>query len=160
MDYYFEKAKESANTTQTVAPHSVELTETSLLHLDETRKWSKFIAIFSIVMAVFMALLAIVLFLGGANGTVPGAGIIGSIYLLAAILMVVPMWFLIRFSNLTKKGVADKSSSDMEEAFRHLKLYYIATGVMVIISIIFVTAFMIAGLTMGFVGAMMQSQNI
>jgi hypothetical protein len=70
------------------------------------------------------------------------------------------MWFLVRFSNLTKKAVAGKNSSDMEDAFKYLKFYYIATGVMVIISIIFVIAFMIAGLTMGFVSSIMQSQNV
>jgi len=161
MDYYFEKAKEATTNTQTVAPkNSVEITDNALLHLDETRKWSKFIAIFSIVMAILLVLLATVLLLSGANETVPGAGMIGVAYLLAAILAFVPMWFLVRFSNLTKKGVAGKNSSDMEEAFKYLKFYYIATGVMVIISIIFVIAFMVAGLTMGFVGSMMQSQNV
>jgi hypothetical protein len=161
MDYYVERPKEPIETPQAIAEKkSVELTETALLHLNETRKWSKFIAVFSIVMAILLALLATVLLLGGTKGTVPGAGMIGVTYLFAAILTFVPMWFLIRFSNLTKKGVAGKSNSDMEEAFKYLKFYYIATGVLVIISIIFVIAFMIAGLTMGFVSSIMQSQNI
>ncbi len=161
MDYYVERPKETIDTPQTVVEKkSVEITETALLHLNEARKWSKFIAVFSIVMAILLALLATVLLLGGAKETVPGAGMIGVAYLLAAILTFVPMWFLIRFSNLTKKGVSGKNSSEMEDAFKYLKFYYIATGVMVIISIIFVVAFMIAGLTMGFVSSIMQSQNI
>jgi len=161
MDYYFEKQKETVVTPKPAEVETkVEVTEAALLHLDETRKWSKFIAVFCIVMAGFMAFSAIVLLLAGTKTELPGAGILGIAYLIFAVLTFVPMLFLVKFSNYAKKAVANKNNSDLEEALKYQKFYYVATGIMVIISIIFVVAFAIAGFTMGFVSGIMQSQNV
>lgn len=161
MDYYFEKQKEPVVTAKPAeVEKKVEVTDAALLHLDETRKWSKFIAVFCIVMACLIAFGAIVLLLAGSNTELPGAGILGIAYLIVAVLTFVPMLFLVKFSNYAKKAVANKKDSDLEDALKYQKFYYIATGVIVIISIIFGVAFAIAGFTMGFVSAIMQSQNV
>ena len=161
MDYYFEKQKESVENQKPVEVElRVEVTETALLHLDETRKWSMFLAIFSIVMAGFMLLASIAMLSFGTKLNAPNAGLLGVAYLMVAVMTFVPMLFLIRFSKYAKRAVANRSSREMEEALKFQKLYYITTGIIVIISIIFLVAFAIAGFTMGFVSAIMQSQNV
>jgi hypothetical protein len=161
MDSYFEKQKkvvEQEKPVEITTP--VELSEAALLYLNETRKWTMFIGVFYIVLSVFLILIGLVVLLVGASVSIPNAGLIGLFYLILSVLLFVPMLFLIRFSRAAKRAVTTRSAAQLEEALKQNKFFFIATGVMVIIGIIFTCAFLVTAFTMGVVGAVMQPQKL
>lgn len=161
MNSYFEKQKEVSEVVvveDTQEP--VVITEKTLEYLNETRKWSMFIGVFYVVIAGLMLLLGFFLLVAGSKENIPSAGLISVFYIVSAVLLFVPMWFLVCFSRFAKQAVKERNAACLEEALKQQKLFFVSAGIMVILSLIFMLAFMVAGFTMGAVSALMQSQNV
>lgn len=137
-------------------PELIQLTDKSLLHLSETRKWALFVSVFYMVVAGLLIFSSVVVLKLG-SGQIPNIGMISLFGLVSAVLVFVPILFLVRFCRWLKNGVDNHSAVALEEAFKQQKLFFISTGIMVVLSLIFLFAFVVAGLTLGLVSSTMQS---
>lgn len=138
----------------------LELQKNSILYLDETRKWTNFLAILGFVMMGLMVIMGfsfgtIFSKFGGSEFGSPFPGFLfGIIYLIFAVIYFFPILYLFKFSSLIKKAVSSKNSNDLEMAFKNLKAHYRYIGIMMIIVLgIYALFFVIAlagGLLAGF----------
>jgi hypothetical protein len=113
--------------------------------LADATKWSRFISIVSIVC------LAIFLIAGLTASTVMAtylssffpmggeflSGIILAVIIIVCVVAGVLLYFLLRFSNLTRKGIQLGNQSVFNDGMAALKTYFIIYGVIALISLFF-----------------------
>jgi hypothetical protein len=113
----------------------------AISHLNQTRKWANFLAIIGFISCGFLVLIA--LFLGSLMAIMPsyddtlgleafGSGIVTAIYLVLAGVGFLIYLYLYRFSDKLKKAINSGDSSELEESFKNLKLYYKLNGIIII----------------------------
>jgi hypothetical protein len=119
----------------------LQLSEVAISHLNQTRKWANFLAIIGFISCGFLVLIA--LFLGSLMAIMPsyddtlgleafGSGIVTAIYLVLAGVGFLIYLYLYRFSDKLKKAINSGDSSELEESFKNLKLYYKLNGIIII----------------------------
>lgn len=119
----------------------LQLSEVAISHLNQTRKWANFLAIVGFISCGFLVLIA--LFLGSLMAIMPsyddtlgleafGSGIVTAIYLVLAGVGFLIYLYLYRFSDKLKKAINSGDSSELEESFKNLKLYYKLNGIIII----------------------------
>jgi len=127
----------------------LEITNSAISFLEETRKWTMFLSILGFIGIGFMVLAA--LFMGTFVSTMSnalgdqipggfpmggGGGVFFTIfYLLFALLYFFPVFYLYKFSNYTKKALDSRDSQLLSEAFSNLKSHYKFIGILAIIII-------------------------
>jgi hypothetical protein len=154
----------------------IEIGHEALGYLNTTRKWTMFFAILGFVAIGLMllgGLFAGALFKGAMSGLSGMEGMEGMegmdvarsaggfagtmvfiLILVFAVIYFFPMFYLLKFSTLSKNAIANLDSSGLTQAFKHLKSYWVYLGILVIIVLaIYLLIFIIAGgATMAFMG--------
>ncbi|NMH86083.1 DUF5362 family protein [Flavivirga algicola] len=127
-------------------------------YLEETSKWSYFLAILGFVGVGIMVLVGIGMsFYTGLNelggDTAYGLGYstgMSFIYLLLALIYFFPLLYLLKFSKKMKSALKLNNDKDFKMAFLNLKSHYKFMGIFAIVVVsIYVLAFVIAMLTAG-----------
>ncbi len=136
------------------------ISEQSIVHLKETAKWSKFIAIIGFVSLGLLILLALFFgvlmsFLPLSDEALPIPGFAYSmIYMIMALIYFFPINYLYKFSKHLREAIDNQNSnSTLDTALKYLKMHYKYIGIMMVILImvyllIFIGAFII-GLLFG-----------
>ncbi len=145
---------------------NLNLDSTSTSHLKETASWAKFLAIAGMVMCGLMVIIGIVAsmavskvtndFDGGyggyRGGNTAGLGATMMItYIIIALIYFFPCLFTLRFANHTKNAINANDQMALNEGLRNLKATFRYMGIITIIAL----AFMLLGLLLGGLGAMM-----
>ncbi|HKK64134.1 MAG TPA: hypothetical protein VJ951_16330 [Bacteroidales bacterium] len=128
----------------------MELTPLVLDHLNQTRKWTRFLAIVGFIFSGLIVLIAIISLTFNKSGLVPfGAGAAGVLpMLIVAGLYFFPVLYLHRYSTLSKQAVDNNDTALMVEALKFQKKFFKFIGVLAIVLLsIWALAllFMIAG---------------
>jgi hypothetical protein len=137
----------------------IDLSKEALSNLYEMRKWTNFLAIMGFIFIGFMILIgfAIKSFLATMGPDIPqlpySSTLIGFIYLMIGLLYFFPVLYLYKFSSWTKSALANNNSSDLNEAFKNLKLHYRFIGILTIITLVLYGVMFIAGIVIGFASA-------
>lgn len=134
---------------QAEADNTLQLSDQTINHLDETRKWTTFLSILGFV---FLGLLIIFgLFFGrifsrfGNMQMIPFAGLIGIIYIIMAIIYFFPIYYLYMFSSYAKKACETRNPTDMEKAMQNLKSHFKFIGILIIVVLsLYLLIFLIA----------------
>jgi hypothetical protein len=113
---------------------NIELNSASILHLNTTRKWTNF---FSIMGFVFMGLIFVAfLFMLFSSSLIPYASFSKLSLLPALFFMIVyafPIYYLYKFSSISKMALAESNANQLAEAFKYLKMHYRFMGILAII---------------------------
>lgn len=107
-------------------------------HLEETRKWSKFLAILGfcfVGLAIVAGLFAGTFFsMAGQQSGMPfPAYFLGIMYAAMAVVYFFPLYYLFRFSAHMKVALRSKSSRELDQAFRNLKAHYKYIGILFVV---------------------------
>ncbi|MEO1050546.1 MAG: DUF5362 family protein [Bacteroidota bacterium] len=127
----------------------------SKAHLDEIKKWVKFLSILGFIFVGFMVLIA--LFMGtvfsslGADLPLPGI-LFTFMYLVIAALYFFPILYLFKFSSALKTALASDNEQALAEAFGNLKSHYKFIGILSII----VLGLYALGFFLGLLGGLSQ----
>jgi len=123
---------------------NAELTNTSISYLKESAKWGRFLSILGFILSGLMILASLFMmtafssFPGGADfgpmGALPGVAM-GLIYILIALLYLLPSLFLFRFSKNTLQAINSSNSSQITTAFKNLKSMFKFMGIAAILFI-------------------------
>lgn len=105
-------------------------------HLSEIRKWANFLAILGYVFIGIMILASIIMVsVVSLSGQTPFAGLTIIPLLGFAVLYFFPIYFLHKFSTISKRAVTDIDSKSLSESFKYLKFHYRFMGIMAIVVI-------------------------
>ena len=137
------------------------LDERSKAYLLETTRWTRFLSIIGFIFIGFMLILALLMltmgsyfsseFSGfGSLGGYFGVGL-GLAYILIAVLYLIPILSLLKFSTNMKAGINTNNAELITEGFRHQKNLFKFFGIMTIIVIaLYLLIFVLAGLGAAF----------
>ena len=111
---------ENLNETQN-APAGMEFTGRSMSYLSEARRWTMFLSIIGFIGIGFMMIAAI--FMLTASSLIPDLPLLGGaaltvFFLLFALLYFFPVYYLLKFSTLSKLAIEGNDSKLLEEAMR------------------------------------------
>ncbi len=134
------------------------LDETGKYYLLETVRWTKFLAILSMIFLGILVLFGLMMIMGSAfmaryNAVtgVPGF-VVGFIYLIACGLYFYPILCLFKFSSNIKNGIAANSNDMINEGFRYQKNMYKYIGIFMIIILSFYLLALIFGIFAAMLG--------
>ncbi|MDY0102609.1 MAG: hypothetical protein RBS07_06695 [Lentimicrobium sp.] len=122
--------------------------------LAETRKWTLFFAILGIIGIALMLILAIAVMVilpamnNGFNTPMP-TGIIGIIYLIISAIYILPVIFLLQFSNRIKTALATRNSETLGFALKSLMLHFRTVGIITIGIMLLYLIILVGVLVMG-----------
>ncbi|MDO9260798.1 MAG: DUF5362 family protein, partial [Flavobacteriaceae bacterium] len=128
--------------------------------LNETRKWTSFLAIMGFIFIALMIVLGFFIgsvfsALGEEQAEMPFMGtIIGFIYLVMGLIYFFPILYLYKFSTFTKKALENQNTTDLNEAFKMLKAHFRYMGILTIVLIAIYGLAFVIGLMVGFAGLM------
>ncbi len=111
----------------------------------EASKWVKFISIVCFVLlgiVIMIFLFAGTMIATSLETAMPGFGMLGggiliAIMIAACMLGVLLLILLYRFAHLTRQGIEREDQVTFNEGLKALKLYFIVTGVLALIGIVF-----------------------
>lgn len=116
------------------------ITESAKMHLRESAKWAKFLAILGFVALGIMVIASLIMLVAGtalSSASPVPMGIpftmIGIVYLIMAVLMFFPTYYMLNFANKFKSAVNSSSQSDLDSGFEYQKSYYKFVGIFTII---------------------------
>lgn len=133
----------------------INLNESGINHLKETRAWTNFLSILGFVFLGLMTLIMIIgLIASGFAKQSPYAGIAsGFAFLVMALFIALyyfPFYYLLSFSRNAKIAVTNQDPSYLTEALRYLKLHYRFMGILAIVIIsLYILAILIVLATAG-----------
>lgn len=111
--------------------------------LNSISNWAKFIAVTGLIITGLAALLLFIarerlVDMMGSLFTIDstGVGVIIGIFAVFCIFIILLLVFLLRGATLIKRGVLSKNSDTVAEGFNALKVYFILTMVMLILSLL------------------------
>jgi hypothetical protein len=118
-------------------------------HLNEIRKWTNFLAILGYVFIGIAIIASIVMvFVVSAAGQTPFAGLSIIPLLFIVGLYFFPIYFLFKFSSLSKRAINDSDNSSLTEAFKYMKFHYRFMGILAIVVIsIYILVLIVALIT-------------
>jgi len=141
---------------------AIELQQEALRYLNETRKWTYFLAIMGFVFIGIMVIIGLFMgvifskFAPGAVGKTPfPTGITGFIYIVLGVIYLFPTLYLLKFSTWTKKAVSSMSSGGITQAVKNLKSLFRFIGILMIVMmglyVVFIIVFAAGGMMKAFV---------
>lgn len=114
----------------------LEISTNSKQYLIETSKWGLFFTVLGFIMIGLICLAAIVMIgLSSTVGQSMQLSIMGVAYLIFGVLYIIPVIYMMKFSNNMKKGLEMGTSSEIEEGFKNLKALFRFTGILSIVVI-------------------------
>ncbi len=113
---------------------SIEFNPSSISHLNETRKWTLFLSILGFIFIGLGVVLIPILIISSSinNSSIPGFATTIPLILMA-IIYFFPIYYLLKFSNNSKKAIDNSDSQYLETSFKFLKLHYRFMGIFVIV---------------------------
>ena len=147
---------------------TLQLNEKAIGHLNQTRKWAKFLAILGLISSFFIALSGLFIgsvmaylstvedysYEGGGLGDMGLELVTWMYYIMAAVCLVIAaVYFLIhfnlyRFAEQLKTAINFSKNDILENSFKYLKRFYKINGILVITVFgIYLLAFVIAAIT-------------
>lgn len=135
--------------------NEMRLTRPSMLYLNETGKWGKFLSILGFcgvgIMVIF-SMFAGTIFSELDNGQMPfPTFFVTVLYLLMAALYFFPILFLYKFSTKIRTALIAKDSEQLVSAFENLKSHYkfigiFAAVVLILYALIFIGAMLVGSM--------------
>ena len=128
------------------------LEEAGKLHLVTGRKWALFLAILASIGLGLMIILALFMFAFGAligNEIGFPGWILGFVYLLLAAVYFFPVYFLFKFTSLSKKAVDENNSQYLTLALESIKGHFKSIG---IVSIVLIGLYIVGIIVMASIG--------
>jgi hypothetical protein len=124
----------------------MELDNVSLNYLNETRKWTMFLAIVGFVFLGLILIASLAVLAAGSSMAIPGMASFMFIPLfLICVLYFFPIYYLYQFSVLSKKALAAQDNGLLTTAMKYLKMYYKFVGILVIVILsIYIVVILIA----------------
>jgi len=131
----------------------------------EIAKWAKFLSIIGFIGIGLMFLAAIVMMVAGAtlssfsndysgsgySNSPVGAGVIGIVYIIMAVLYFFPVFYLFKSAVGLKKGIINNDEMKLTDGFQNLKSHYKFIGIMMIIVLsLYALLFLFAMLALAF----------
>ncbi|HLN95764.1 MAG TPA: DUF5362 family protein [Flavobacterium sp.] len=138
----------------------VQLNEAGRSFLRATGKWAMFLSIIGFIFMGFMILGAMAMFTVGsfASGAAPfggmGGALIGTIYLVVAVLYFFPIYYLFQFSSRIKRAFEENDSVVLNDALGSLKSHYKFIGIFTIVFIALYIVLIFIAVAAGISGAM------
>ena len=127
---------------------SIEIGKEAMSHIFETRRWTMFLSILGFVFIALMMLVALAMLFVGRQSMAYTLGF--SIFML--IFMVIyffPIYYLFKFSEISKVTLGNRDSGLMTSALMYLKKHYQYMGILTIafigIYLLFIIIAVIAG---------------
>ena len=122
-------------------PAGLTIDPESQAYLKETAKWAKFLSIVGFIIAGFMVLMGLFMgtvmstMAGGLGNEIPGfpMWIMSTIYILFAILYIMPMLYMYRFSSKMQTALLRENQMELTSSFENLKSLFKFAGIMTII---------------------------
>jgi len=123
------------------------LTYESVSYLQAIAKWTTFFSILGFVfigiMVVFGLLMTTFMPTFFANSGYPFMSYLGFIYVVFALIYIMPVIYLYRFSTIAKKAISKNDSNDIITALKNLKSHFKFVG---IITILILFLYLIGGI--------------
>lgn len=126
----------------------------------EIAKWAKFLSIIGFIGIGLMFLAAIVMMVAGAalsnfsseySRSPIGAGMVGFIYIIMAVLYFFPVLYLFKSAVSLKKGIINNDEIILTDGFQNLKSHYKFIGIMMIVVLsLYALLFLFAMLALAF----------
>lgn len=117
---------------------SIELEKAAIKHLEETRKWTSFLSITGFVLICIMFIVFIVMFFVTYNKNHTPMSIMPLLLLmLILIVYAFPIYYLYKFSFISKRALSNLDKSLLTEALSNLKKHYKLIGILFIIILSF-----------------------
>jgi magnesium-transporting ATPase (P-type) len=144
----FDPEPPNAMDVEEVEPDEVLLSEKGLKFLRQTRPWVRFMSIIVYISVVFMALGGLTIFLAGLTGnffgnnsmvfaSFPGGTYIaGLVYIILAVLYIVPGVFLSRYASAIKSLETSPSPELLESALKYQKSFWRYVGVFTVVCLV------------------------
>ena len=121
------------NQTNTeINKQSIEIDHEGLAHLFETRKWTMFLSILGFIFIGLMMLLSFVMLFIGPKGFSSGVLVFFMMLILIGVYFF-PIYYLFKFSELSKVALANSDSRMMSNALLYLKKHYRFMGIIAIV---------------------------
>lgn len=135
-------------------PSKIYLDDQAMVHLNETRNWTLFLAILGFIAIGIMILAGIIIslvFNTMRTATMPEfLGILYPIiFIVMGLLYFFPAYFLMQFSRYSSMTLKERSTELFSKAMKYLKYYYRYTGILVIVVMGFYFIFFVVALFMG-----------
>ncbi len=131
------------NTSQKVSENAsnrgLVITTKAEIILNRMSKWTKFIGIIGLIEVGFIALIGIFLFFIPLPqaGNHFSSGFIGIFYLIYALILFFPPYFLVQYSAKMKKAIANLSQNDFDRALSKLENFFTYIGILILVTLIF-----------------------
>lgn len=114
----------------------LELDDNAIYHLDETRKWTNFISVLGLIcMGLLVIAFIFIALAGGVMSGTPYAGFAVIPMIIIATVYFFPLYYLLKFSSLSKQAIRTKDSVILSNGLKFLKLHYRYMGILMIIII-------------------------
>ncbi|MBN2616641.1 MAG: hypothetical protein JXR71_13190 [Bacteroidales bacterium] len=146
-----EEIKKQDDTKET---SRIYLDQQALVHLNETRNWTLFLAIMGFIAIGLLILAGIIVSLVFNTMKTPAMpGFFGVLYpvlfIVLGVLYFFPAYFLMQFSKFSSMTLRERSTELFSKAMKYLKYYYRYTGILVIVVISFYLIFFVVAFFMG-----------
>ena len=143
-------------TTENAKNKTLELSKSSESYLKETSNWTYFFSILGFILVGLMVLgsiLITIIFSVLENDKLPEMSgvVIGSIYFIIAIIYLVPIIYLYRFSTNMKHAIEKREEISLETAFRYFKSHFKYLG---IVTIIFIALYIVLAVLIALTGVL------
>lgn len=120
----------------------MQITPEAVSFLATTAKWAKFLAIIGFILTGFLILagLIVTVFFGTYSSQMMNTGLmsyfssgyIGIVYIVIAVIYILPIFYLNNFSNATTRAVRSGSTERLTYAFHNLKRFFKFIGLVII----------------------------
>ncbi len=122
------------HTNATPENYKMDLDNSALNHLNETRKWSLFLSILGFVFMGLMFVITLVMVFVGSSNAIPGLSAAMMIPLLLVLaIYFFPIYYLFQFSSFSKQAIVKKDTGLLTTALQYLKMHYKFMGILAIV---------------------------
>jgi hypothetical protein len=128
---------------------SLSIDPATKVHLAETARWARFLAIIGFVFIVFMVALGVYssltisryedMFNGyrGNRSFVDSVGVgVSVMYVIMAVVAFFPLLFMLRFANQMRNALSSNNQALLTSSFQNLKVYFRYLGIITIILLV------------------------
>ncbi|HEU4901804.1 MAG TPA: DUF5362 family protein [Flavisolibacter sp.] len=128
---------------------SLSIDPATKIHLAETARWARFLAIIGFVLIVFMVALGVYssltisryedMFNGyrGSRSIVDSVGVgVSIVYVIMAVVAFFPLLFMLRFANQMRSALSSNNQALLTSSFQNLKIYFRYLGIITIIFLV------------------------
>lgn len=139
---------------QTTDVHEMNINSVSYASLSEVRKWTLFFAILGFVGIAILLIMAVVMMvvLPAINAGMPTPlpmGLIGIVYLIFSAICILPVIYLLQFSNRLRTALVTRNSETLGLALKSLMLHFRTIGIITIVIISLYLLILVGVMVMG-----------